>query len=175
MPITFELAAASLAEREVAAEMLERVALDGYTVIADKGFAGEELESHMAGLGARLLRPDRKDEPRRNGSLGPVCRWIESVIWTCKGPLALERHGARTVTGVCGRVALRLLALAAGLIHNHDIGDLGRHFTAYSSRTPRRRGCGRGSRRAALRLARRREEPLRPGVAAPPTPRRSRR
>ena len=131
MPIAFELAAANLPERQVAAEMLERVALDGYTVIADKGFAGEEFETHMAGLGARFLRPDRKNEPRRNGSLGPVRQWIESVIWTCKGQLTLERHGGRTVPGVCVRVALRLLALAAGLIHNYDIGDPGRHFAAY--------------------------------------------
>jgi Transposase DDE domain len=131
MPICFELAPANAPEREVAAEMLERVALDGYTVIADKGFAGEEFETHMAGLGARFLRPDRKNEPRRNGSLGPVRQWIESVIWTCKGQLTLERHGGRTIAGVCVRIALRLLALAAGLIHNHDIGDPGRHFTAY--------------------------------------------
>jgi hypothetical protein len=131
MPIAFELAPANTPERQVAAEMLERVALEGYTVIADKGFAGEEFEQHVAGLGARLLRPDRKNEPRRNGSLGPVRQWIESVFWTCKGQLALERHGGRTVTGVCVRVALRLLALTAGLIHNYDIGDPGRHFAAY--------------------------------------------
>jgi hypothetical protein len=111
--------------------MLERVALDGYTVIAKKGFAGEQFEAHVAGLGARFLRPDRKNEPRCNGSLGPVRQWIEWVIWTCKGQLTLERHGARTITGVCVRVALRLLAPAAGLIHNYGIGDPGRHFTAY--------------------------------------------
>lgn len=131
MPIAFELAAANLPERQVAAEMLERVALDGYTVIADKGFAGEEFETYMADLGARFLRPDRKNEPRCNGSLGPVRQWIESVIWTCKGQLTLERHGGRTIPGVCVRVALRLLALAAGLIHNYDTGDPGRHFAAY--------------------------------------------
>ena len=77
----------------------------GYTVIADKGFAGEQFEQTMAGLGARFLRPDRKNEPRRNGSLGPVRQWIESTFWTCKGQLALERHGGRTVPGVCVRVA----------------------------------------------------------------------
>ena len=44
MPIAFELAPANAPEREVAAEMLERVELAGYTVIADKGFAGAEFE-----------------------------------------------------------------------------------------------------------------------------------
>ena len=111
--------------------MLGRVDLHGYTVMADKGFAGEEFERHMAAVGARFLRPDRRDEPRRHGSLGPVRQWIESVIWTCKGQLTLEAHGGRTLPGVCTRVALRLLALAAGVLHNHDIGDPGRHFAAY--------------------------------------------
>src|SRR5680860_1203996 len=82
-------------------------------------------------IGARLVRPDRKGERRRYGSLGAVRQWIESVFWTCKGQLTLERHGGRTLTGVCVRVALRLLALAAGLCHNQSIGRPGRHFTAY--------------------------------------------
>jgi hypothetical protein len=131
MPICFELAAANVAERVVASEMLERVALAGYTVMADKGFAGADFEQHMAALGAHFLRPDRKDEPHRHGSLGPVRQWIESVFWTCKGQLTLEAHGGRTIEGLCTRVALRLLALTAGLVHNHDIGDPGRHFAAY--------------------------------------------
>jgi hypothetical protein len=132
MPIAFELAPANTPERVVAAEMLERVDLEGYTVLADKGFAGQEFEQQMASLGARFLRPDRKDEPRRNGSLGPVRQWIESTFWTCKGQLTLERHGGRTLPGLCVRVALRLLALAAGLVHNQTIGDPGRHFAAYT-------------------------------------------
>ena len=131
MPIAFELAAANASEREVAAEMLHRVELGGYTVIADKGFAGEEFEQLMADLGARFLRPDRKDETARNGSLGPVRQWVESVFWTCKGQLTLEHHGGRTLQGLCTRVAVRLLALAAGLVHNQDIGQPGRRFAAY--------------------------------------------
>ncbi|MDQ6751137.1 MAG: IS982 family transposase [Actinomycetota bacterium] len=130
MPIAFELAAANVGERQVAGEMLARVELEGYTVMADKGFAGEDFESEMAGLGARFLRPDRRDEPRRHGSLGPVRQWIESVFWTCKGQLTLEAHGGRTLGGVCTRVALRLLALAAGLVYNQEIGNPGRHFAA---------------------------------------------
>jgi Transposase DDE domain len=131
MPICFELAPANAPERQVAAEMLERVELEGYTVVADKGFAGGEFEAHMAALGARFLRPDRKGERARHGSLGAVRQWIESVFWTCKGQLSLERHGGRTLRGVCVRVALRLLALAAGLAHNQSIGQPGRHFSAY--------------------------------------------
>ncbi len=130
-PIAFELAPANAPEREVAQEMLERVSNEGYTVIADKGFAGAEFEAFMATQGASFLRPDRKDEKPRAGSLGAVRQWIESVFWTCKGQLGLERHGARTLAGLCARVGIRLLALSAGLWHNWQLGEPGRHFAAY--------------------------------------------
>jgi hypothetical protein len=131
MPIAFELAPANASEREVAAEMLERVDLRGYTVIADKGFAGAEFEALMRELGAIFLRPDRKNEPRRFGRLGGIRQWVESIIDTLKGQLSLERHGAHTMPGLITRITQRLLALAAGLWHNWNIGDPGRHLTAY--------------------------------------------
>ena len=131
MPIAFELAPANAPERRVAAELLAHVELAGYTVVADKGFAGQEFEELMAALGARFLRPDRKNEAARHGALGGVRQWIESVFWTCKGQLTLEHHGGRTLEGLCVRVALRLLALAAGLVHNQETGDPGRHFARY--------------------------------------------
>jgi len=131
MPIAFELAPANASERDVAAEMLARVQLEGYTVIADKGFAGEEFEALMAELGAIFLRPDRKDEKARFGGLGGVRQWVESIIDTIKGQLSLERHGAHTMPGLISRIAQRLLALAAGLWHNWNLGDPGRHLTAY--------------------------------------------
>lgn len=131
MPIAFELAPANAPERDVAAEMLRRVELDGYTVIADKGFAGDDVEALMRELGAIFLRPDRKDEQPRFGGLGGVRQWVESIIDTIKGQLSLERHGAHTMPGLICRVAQRLLALAAGLWHNQNTGDPGRHLTAY--------------------------------------------
>ena len=131
MPIAFELAPANAPERDVAAEMLRRVELDGYTVIADKGFAGDAFEALMRELGAIFLRPDRKDEQPRFGGLGGVRQWVESIIDTIKGQLSLERHGAHTMPGLICRVAQRLLALAAGLWHNQNTGDPGRHLTAY--------------------------------------------
>ena len=63
--------------------------------------------------------------------MGSIRQWIGSVFWTCKGQLTLEAHGGRTIEGLCTRVALRLLALAAGLIHNQTIGNPGRHFAGY--------------------------------------------
>jgi hypothetical protein len=132
MPIGFELAAANVPERRAAAEILERVSVEGRIVLADKGFAGREFEQLVADLGGRLVRPDRKDETPRFGSLGGARQWIESVFQTLKEQLSLERHRARTLTGVVARVAQRLLALAAGLWHNESIGHPGRHFTGYA-------------------------------------------
>jgi hypothetical protein len=132
MPIRFELFAAHVGERDAARQMLDGANLDGYTVLADKGLAGEEFETFMASLGADFRRPDRNNEPPRFGSLGALRQWIESVFWTCKGQLALERHGGRTVTGVAARIALRLLALAAGLWHNWHVGQPGRQLAPYT-------------------------------------------
>lgn len=131
MPIGWELAAANVGERVVAAEMLDRVPITGSTLIADKGFAGAEFEELVSRCGATFLRPDRKNEPHRNGSLGQVRQWIESTFWTCKGQLGLERHGARTITGLAARIGLRLLTLAAGIWHNHHTAQPPRAFAAY--------------------------------------------
>ena len=131
MPIAFELAPANASERQVAAEMLGRIELDGYTVIADKGFAGKEFETLMRELGAIFLRPDRKNEQPRFGPLGSIRQWIESIIDTIKGQLSLERHGAHTMPGLFTRIAQRLLALAASLWHNWNTGQPGRHLIAY--------------------------------------------
>jgi hypothetical protein len=94
--------------------MLARVQLDGYTVIADKGFAGAEFEALMQELRALFLRPDRKDEPVRYSSLGGIRQTVQSIFDTFKGQLSLEQHGAHTMPGLISRVAQRLLALAAG-------------------------------------------------------------
>jgi Transposase DDE domain len=131
MPVGFELCAANVPERKAAAEILERVSIEGRVVVTDKGFAGQQFEQLVADLGGRLVRPDRKDEAPRFGSLGGIRQWIESVFNTLKEQLSLEHHRARTLGGVVARVGQRLLALAAGLWHNEQIGDPGRHFTAY--------------------------------------------
>jgi hypothetical protein len=136
MPHGFCLAPAKEPEREVAAALLERMCQDGALhgeelVIGDKGFSGEEFEQIVALFSAGFLRHDRRDEKPRLGSLGGVRQWIESIIDTTKGQLSLERHGGRTLEGVWARVCQRVLALAAGVWHNWQIGAPGRSFTAY--------------------------------------------
>lgn len=136
MPHGFCLAPANEPEREVAAALLERMrqsgALHGHELlIGDKGFAGEEFEQIVRSLTAGLLRPDRTDEKPRFGSLGQIRQWIESIIDTAKGQLSLEDHGGRTLDGVWARICQRILALAAGVWHNHQHGQPSRSFTAY--------------------------------------------
>ena len=131
LPIGFELAPANAPERAVAAELLERVLEPGQIVIGDKGFAGSEFEQLVASLGGTLLRPDRKNEQPRFGSLGGIRQWIESTFDTLKDQLSLERHGGRSLTGLVSRIARRLLALTAVLLHNWQLGTPGRHLTAY--------------------------------------------
>ena len=122
MPFGFELAAANAPERLVAAGILERVQQPGYTIIADKGFAGADFEQLVLDLGCRFARPDRRDEPLRYGNLGGCRQSIEAIIWSAKDKLSLERHGARTITGLIARISQRLLALATTIWHNHQIG-----------------------------------------------------
>ena len=125
LPVAWCLATPKLGEREVVAAMLdhERARLrPGLLILGDKGFAGRDFERLVAEHGARLLRPDRADEPRRVGSLGRVRQWVESAFDTLKDQLGLERHGGRTLAGVYVRVAQRLLALASAIWWNWQVG-----------------------------------------------------
>jgi hypothetical protein len=125
MPVMWCLANPKIGEREVLAALLERdhhLIHDGQILLADKGFSGKGFKTLTDDMGLRLLRPDRKDETYRNGNLGGVRQWIESVNQTLKGQLDLERHGGRTPAGVLTRVAQRLLAMAAGIWHNWSTG-----------------------------------------------------
>jgi hypothetical protein len=125
LPVAWCLASPKLGEREVVADLLDHECgrlRPGLLLVGDKGFAGRDFEQLIAGYGARLLRPDRADEPRRHGSLGRIRQWIESTFNTLKGQLGLEQHGGRTPEGVWVRVAQRLLALATGIWWNWQIG-----------------------------------------------------
>jgi hypothetical protein len=121
MPIMWCLANPKLGERQVLAALLDHnhhLIRRGQILLADKGFAGAEFKGITDAMGLRLLRPDRKDETYRNGNLGSVRQWIESVNQTLKDQLDLEDHGARTLTRVLVRVTQRPLTLAAGIWHN---------------------------------------------------------
>ena len=114
------LASADEKERDVALRLFARGLHGGELVIADKGYAGKDFEATVtARFGARIVRPRRIDEPGRGPHLAPIRQCIESIFWTLKDRLGLERHHARSLHGLRARIAAKLLALAAGVWLNH--------------------------------------------------------
>jgi Transposase DDE domain len=119
-------------EREVAISLLARGLHGGEIVVADKGYAGAEFEAAAAELGAAIVRPNRKDEPGQAPMISGIRQRVESIINTTKGILGLERHGARTLHNLRVRICVRLLALAACITHNHNLGLPSRHLVPYT-------------------------------------------
>jgi Transposase DDE domain len=119
-------------EREVCLRLLGRVDREGpLTVLGDKGYAGADFEADAAELGVTVVRPRRKDEPEGGPHLAPLRQRIESIYWSAKDILALERHGARTLRGLRARIAARFLALAAAVSLNHELGRPSRALVDY--------------------------------------------
>lgn len=119
-------------EREVALKLLARAPrIGGETVIGDKGYAGRAFAASAAQLDATIRRPRRKDEPGPGPHLAPIRQRIESIFWSLKGTLTLERHGARTLAGIRERLAQRLLTLAAAVWLNHQLGRPSRALVNY--------------------------------------------
>jgi hypothetical protein len=131
-PRAAALVAADRPEREVALTLLPRALQGGETIVCDKGYAGREFAAAVAELGATVLRPPRQTEPQTRPHLAPIRQRIESVFWTCKDLLSLERHGARTPRGLFARIAVRLLALAACISLNHQLGRPSRAIADYT-------------------------------------------
>jgi hypothetical protein len=131
-PRAIALTSPKLDEREVALKLLARARRrGGETVIGDKGYAGKEFAKAVSDLHATIVRPRRKDEPGRGPHLAPIRQRIESIFWTCKDILTLERHGARTLPGLRERIPQRLLCLAAAVSLNHQLGQPSRALVNY--------------------------------------------
>jgi hypothetical protein len=139
LPVMFALAGAKADERETLLGMLEAgrdvvEAHPGQTVIGDKNYFGRAFEADLTERELVLLRPVRKGEARRAGQelFRPLRQVTESVNWTFKGQLDLERHGGKTPEGILARVLARVLALTAAIWHNDKAGqDVKRSLIAY--------------------------------------------
>jgi hypothetical protein len=132
-PRAAALVAADRPEREVALQILPQALRGGETIVCDKGYAGREFAERVAALGATIVRPRRQDEPEAGPKLAPIRQRIESVFCTCKDLLTLERHGARTARNLYARIATRLLALAACIRLNHELGRPSRALVDYTA------------------------------------------
>jgi len=139
LPVLFAIAGAKADEREVLLDMLEKAgdvagARPGQTLIGDKNYFGRGFEHELTERNLALLRPVRKGEARRAGQnlFKPLRQVIESVNWTLKGQLDLERHGGRIPEGIIVRVLARILALTAAIWNNDKTGQPAmRSLTAY--------------------------------------------
>ena len=139
LPVMFALAGAKADERETLLGMLGAArdvtaAHPGQVIIGDKNYFGRAFEAELTERELTLLRPVRKGEAMRAGQdlFKPLRQVIESVNWTFKGQLDLERHGGKTPEGIIARVLARVLALTAAIWHNDKTGQpVMRSLTAY--------------------------------------------
>jgi len=131
-PRALELASPKRDERDIGLVLLDRCRRNGgETLLGDKGYAGREFEKAVSERDATIVRPRRKDEPGDGPHLAPIRQRIESIFWTCKDLLTLERHGARTLAGLRERVLQRLVCLAAAISLNHELGRPSRALVNY--------------------------------------------
>jgi hypothetical protein len=139
LPVMFALAGAKADERETLLGMPGAArdvtaAHPGQVIIGDKNCFGRAFEAELAERELTLLRPVRKGEAGRAGQnlFKPLRQVIESVNWTFKGQLDLERHGGKTPEGILARVLARVLALTTAIWHNDKTGrPVMRSLTAY--------------------------------------------
>jgi hypothetical protein len=160
-PRALELCSPKVGEREVGLALLDRCRLrGGETLIGDKGYAGRDFAAAVTDRDVTFIRPVRRDEithrpagvttpalrPAREITpnardhqhsqaerphLAPIRQRIESIIWTAKDILTLERHGARTLQGLRERIIARFCCLAAAITLNHQLGRPPREFVNY--------------------------------------------
>ena len=131
-PRALELCSPKIDERAVGLVLLDRCRRQGgETLLGDKGYAGREFAAAVSERDATLVRPRRKDEPGQGPYLAPIRQRIESIFWTCKDLLTLERHGARTLAGLRERVLARFCCLAAAITLNHQLGRPSRALVNY--------------------------------------------
>lgn len=130
-PAGQRLLSANISEQDALRELLKVSNVSAKTIVGDKGFYGADLEAEVVAAGARLNRPDRKNEKPRHGKGLRVRQNIESCYDTLKDQLGLERHNARSLSGLTARVLQKLCALAAALWLNNLCGRPGRHLTSY--------------------------------------------
>jgi hypothetical protein len=131
-PRALEVCSPKIDEREIGLVLLDRCRRHGgETLLGDKGYASRQFAARVAQRDATLLRPRRTDEPGRGPHLAPIRQRIESIFWTVKDILTLERHGARTLAGLRERILARFCCLAACVTLNHQLGRPSRALVNY--------------------------------------------
>jgi hypothetical protein len=135
-PRALALASPKVDEKTVCLQLVarcERQPGQMLILIGDKNFRGKAFEDDLAALDAKILRPRRTNERGRRPHLAPIRQRIESIFWTAKDILGLERHGARTLHNLFARMVTRFAALAAAVALNHRLGRPSRSLACYTT------------------------------------------
>lgn len=122
----FGLAPANCDERKVG-EFLIRS--DGHgAFLADKGFSSLKWERRWLEEYGTLVAATPQKSAKRAWPEA-VCRWtagkrqiIEGVIWQLKDIFGLERHRAKTLSGLLTRLAAKVAAYTCGQVLNAALG-----------------------------------------------------
>ena len=135
-PRALALTSPKIDEKTVCLQMVarcERQPGQMLIVVGDKNFCGRQFEADLRALDAHIHRPRRKDEPGRGPHLAPIRQRIESIFYTAKDILGLERHRARVLHQLRVRLACRFAAPAAAVALNHRLGRPSRALACYTA------------------------------------------
>jgi Transposase DDE domain len=130
-PRALELTSPKVDEREVGLVLLDRCQRHGRSAARRPRYASRAFATAVSQREATFVRPCRKNERGTRPHLAPIRQRIESIFWTCKDLLTLERHGARTLAGLRERVLARFCCLAAAITLNHQLGRPSRALVNY--------------------------------------------
>ncbi len=124
--LAFGLAEASSDERPIGEFLVASDDHDAF--LADKGFSSVDWERHWLQTHEALVAAT----PQKNAHRAwpdEACRWaagkrqlIEGVIWQLKDYFGLERHRAKTLSGLLTRLAAKVTAYTCGQLINNRLG-----------------------------------------------------
>jgi hypothetical protein len=128
----FGLAPANCDERPIGEFLVSSDGNDAY--LADKGFSSVEWERHWLETYGALVAATPQKSARRAWP-EEACRWasgkrqlIEGVIAQLKDQFGLERHRAKTMSGLLSRLTAKIAAYTCGLYLNTRLGRPLRHL-----------------------------------------------
>ncbi len=135
LPIGYTLVAANEKEYEPVRELALG---DGSEIlVCDKGLWGRQYAETLRLEGILIRTPDRRRtaaNAERERGLARMRLVVESTIANLKCQMRLERHLAKTPSGLVQRIAQRLLALTLGILINALLGRPPRSLVAYDGR-----------------------------------------
>lgn len=106
------------------------------TYLADKGFSSMEWEKYWLETHGALVAATPQESARR-AWLEKDRKWaagkrqlIEGVIWQLKDQFSLERHRAKTISGLLTRLAAKIAAYTCGQLFNSMLGRPLRHLAS---------------------------------------------